>query len=157
MDSFADLVRRLRKRWVSASSGRGGSGLPAARDPAWTRRPEVESDRVLAPATLQWLELLPEFARPAHFCERFPRVANQVAAVWADRRMCKAYFETLIGDDRGGRAGFGPVVRKEIVRLRAFHERAMSDAAAEHDWKRRAAATPIARAARARRQASAGT
>ncbi len=128
-----------------------------ARDPAAMRRLEVESDRVLTPATLRWLELLPEFARPVHFCERFPRVANQVAAVWADRRLCKAYFETLLGDDRGGRAGFGPTVRKEIVRLRVFHERAMSDAGAEHDWKRRVAATPIGRAARARRQASART
>lgn len=154
MDSFGDLMRRLREKAAVFLSMRGGSGLTTARDPASTRRSEVESDRVLAPATLQWLELLPEFARPAHFCEHFPRVANQVAAVWADRRMCKSYFETLLGDDRGGRTGFGPTVRKEIVRLRVFHERAMSDAGAEHDWKRRVAATPIGRAAR---QPSVGT
>lgn len=156
MDAWDKLLRQLRKKWAALLSVRGGAGLSTPRDPAATRRSEVESDRVLTPATLQWLELLPQFARPARFCEDFPRVANQVASVWADRRLCKAYFETLLGDDRGGRAGFGPTVRKEIVRLRVFHERAMSDAGAEHDWKRRAAATPIGRAARTRQQASAG-
>ncbi len=95
---------------------------------------------MLMPATLKWLELLPEYARPTLFCERFPRIVNQFAHVWADRRMCKLYFETLMGDDRGGRAGFGPEVRKEIVRLRVFYETSMADASAEHDFRIRLAA-----------------
>ena len=141
-----DLMKRLRAQLAKVFSSRGQSGLLERRDPASMRRPEVESDRVLMPATLKWLELLPEYARPTLFCERFPRIVNQFAKVWADRKLCKLYFETLMGDDRGGRAGFGPEVRKEIVRLRVFYETTMSDASAEHDFKQRLAATPIGRA-----------
>lgn len=135
-----DLIRRLRKHLAGAFSSRGESELLERRDPAALRRPETESDRVLMPATLKWLELLPEYARPTLFCERFPRIVNQFAIVWADRRLCKLYFETLMGDDRGGRSGFGPEVRKEIVRLRVFYETSMTDASAEQDWKQRIAA-----------------
>ncbi|MEO7338883.1 MAG: hypothetical protein ABIV63_20105 [Caldimonas sp.] len=143
---MGDLLKTLRRRIAGAFSLRGGSGLLERRDPAAMRRPEVDSDKVLMPATLKWLDLLPEYARPTRFCERFPRIVNQFAIVWADRKLCKVYFETLMGDDRGGRAGFGPEVRKEIVRLRVFYETTMSDASAEQDWKVRASATPIVRA-----------
>jgi len=139
MAQMGELWSQLRRRLSGAFSSRGESGLLERRDPASLRRPEVESDRVLMPATLKWLELLPEYARPTLFCERFPRIINQFATVWADRKLCKLYFETLMGDDRGGRAGFGPEVRKEIVRLRVFYETTMSDAAAEQDWKQRMA------------------
>ncbi|MEP7057358.1 MAG: hypothetical protein ABI809_06250 [Caldimonas sp.] len=139
------MTKRLR-RLAGVFASRAGSGLIERRDPASLRRPEVESDRVLMPVTLKWLELLPEYARPTLFCERFPRIVNQFATVWADRKLCKLYFETLMGDDRGGRTGFGPDVRKEIVRLRVFYETTMSDASAEQDWKQRVAATPIGRA-----------
>lgn len=137
---FVELVKRLRRQVAGALAPRGESGLLKRRDPVLLRRPEVESDRLLMPATLLWLELLPEYARPTVFCERFPRIINRFAAVWADRRLCKLYFETLMGDDRGGRTGFGPEVRKEIVRLRVFYETTMTDAAAEQDWKLRFAA-----------------
>jgi hypothetical protein len=140
MAPIGELWSRLRRQLSGAFSSRGESGLLERRDPAAMRRPEVESDRILMPATLKWLELLPEYARPTLFCERFPRIINQFATVWADRKLCKLYFETLMGDDRGGRAGFGPEVRKEIVRLRVYYETAMSDAAAEQDFKQRLAA-----------------
>ena len=136
---------RLRQRLAGVFSARNESGLLERRDPATLRRPEVESDRVLMPATLKWLELLPEYARPMVFCERFPRIVNQFANVWADRKLCKLYFETLMGDDRGGRAGFGPEVRKEIVRLRVYYETSMADASAEQDWKLRLAAAQSGR------------
>jgi hypothetical protein len=150
---FVDLMRRLRARLAGAFSARNESDLLERRDPAALRRPEVESDRVLMPATLKWLELLPEYARPMVFCERFPRIVNQFASVWADRRLCKLYFETLMGDDRGGRAGFGPEVRKEIVRLRVYYETSMADASAEQDWKLRLAAAQAARPAAEPQQA----
>jgi hypothetical protein len=138
-------MQRLRQRLAGVFSARNESGLLERRDPAAMRRPEVESDRVLMPATLKWLELLPEYARPMVFCERFPRIVNQFANVWADRKLCKLYFETLMGDDRGGRAGFGPEVRKEIVRLRVYYETSMADASAEQDWKLRLAASQSGR------------
>jgi hypothetical protein len=145
MPLLADLMTRLRQRLAGVFSPRSESDLLERRDPALLRRPEVESDRVLVPATLRWLELLPEYARPTLFCERFPRIVNQFAIVWADRKLCKLYFETLMGDDRGGRSGFGPQVRKEIVRLRVYYETTMTDASAEQDWKQRIAATPLGR------------
>jgi len=137
---MADALKRLGRMFSGALSARGESGLLERRDPASMRRPEVESDRVLMPATLVWLDLLPEYARPTAFCERFPRIVNQFATVWGDRKLCKLYFETLMGDDRGGRAGFGPEVRKEIVRLRVYYETSMGDAAAEQDFRQRLAA-----------------
>lgn len=146
VDLLGDLMKRLGRQVAEAVSSRSGAGLLQRRDPASLRRPEVESDRALMPATIKWLELLPEYARPTLFCERFPRIVNQFATVWGDRKLCKLYFETLMGDDRGGRAGFGPGVRKEILRLRVFYETTMSDASAELDWKQRIAATPIGRA-----------
>lgn len=146
MPSFGDLMTQLRRRVAGAFSPRGESDLLERRDPASMRRAETESDRMLVAATIKWLELLPEYARPTVFCERFPRIVNQFAMVWADRKLCKLYFETLMGDDRGGRAGFGPEVRKEIVRLRVFYGTTMTDAGAEQDWKQRVAATPIGRA-----------
>jgi len=145
MAAIADGLKRLRQMLSGALSPRGESGLLERRDPASMRRPEVESDRVLMPATLVWLDLLPEYARPTIFCERFPRIVNQFATVWADRKLCKLYFETLMGDDRGGRAGFGPEVRKEIVRLRVYYETSMSDSAAEQDFRQRLAAANAVR------------
>jgi hypothetical protein len=140
MAAFGEALKRIGRKIAGAVSPRGESGLLERRDPASMRRPEVESDRVLMPATLVWLDLLPEYARPTLFCERFPRIVNQFATVWADRKLCKLYFETLMGDDRGGRAGFGPEVRKEIVRLRVYYETSMADAAAEQDFRQRLAA-----------------
>jgi hypothetical protein len=145
MAAIPDGLRRLGRMLAGAFSARGESGLLERRDPVSMRRPEVESDRVLMPATLIWLDLLPEYARPTAFCERFPRIVNQFATVWADRKLCKLYFETLMGDDRGGRAGFGPEVRKEIVRLRVYYETSMADAAAEQDFRHRLAAANAAR------------
>ncbi|HUP07040.1 MAG TPA: hypothetical protein VMU47_07805 [Caldimonas sp.] len=145
MAAIADGLRRVGRMISGAFSPRGESGLLERRDPASMRRPEVESDRVLMPATLVWLDLLPEYARPTVFCERFPRIVNQFATVWADRKLCKLYFETLMGDDRGGRAGFGPEVRKEIVRLRVYYETSMGDGAAEQDFRQRLAAANAAR------------
>lgn len=142
---LAELMRRMRKHLAGAFSSRSESDLLERRDPATMRRPEIDSDRILMPGTLKWLELLPEYARPPLFCERFPRIVNQFANVWADRRLCKLFFETLMGDDRGGRAGFGPEVRKEIVRLRVFYETSMTDASAEQDWKQRIAAAQAGR------------
>src|ERR1700745_2859028 len=148
MAALGEVIGRVARAIAGAFSARGESELLERRDPAALRRAEVESDRVLMPATLVWLELLPEYARPTVFCERFPRIINQFATVWTDRKLCKLYFETLMGDDRGGRAGFGPEVRKEIVRLRVYYETTMSDAAAEQDFKQRmAAATAALRAA----------
>ena len=60
MAPIGELWSRLRRQLSGAFSSRGESGLLERRDPASMRRPEVESDRVLMPATLKWLELLPE-------------------------------------------------------------------------------------------------
>jgi hypothetical protein len=157
MVAIADGLRRIGRMLSGVFSARGESGLLERRDPASMRRPEVESDRVLMPATLLWLDLLPEYARPTVFCERFPRIVNQFATVWADRKLCKLYFETLMGDDRGGRAGFGPEVRKEIVRLRVYYETSMADAAAEQDFRQRLAAANAARGGTATASAGDGT
>jgi hypothetical protein len=82
------------------------------------RKPEV-TDRALTGATIDWVLALPPDLRPKVLCERFPRVANALAAAWPDRGDRRAALERLANDDRGQRAGFPHPVRVEIETLYA--------------------------------------
>ena len=51
---------------------------------------------------------------------RFPRIVNLIASQWNDRHGAPKLFEELLVDRRGGRAGFPPAVRHDLLRLREF-------------------------------------
>jgi hypothetical protein len=53
--------------------------------------------------------------------ERYPRVANRLALCWSDKVLTRRLFEELLTDQRGGRRGFPPPVRDELLRLRLAH------------------------------------
>ncbi len=84
------------------------------------RRPRVATDRALAGATIDWLLRLPEAVRPRQLCERFPRLANQIADAWFERDRCVASLDDLLIDRRGGRRGLPYDLRVEVQTLREF-------------------------------------
>lgn len=84
------------------------------------RRRAVPTDRALAGATMEWVVNLPPPLRPQQLCERYPRVANQLAAAWLDDESAASCFESLLNSRRLFRKGFPPEVAEEIVRLRDY-------------------------------------
>ncbi|MGH7248906.1 MAG: hypothetical protein ACREH9_12450, partial [Pseudomonadota bacterium] len=89
-------------------------------DPAqdeWSAVRKATPANYLLPATRKWYDTLPADVAPMALAVRFPRIANLVAAQWTDRRTCPLLFEDLLGDRRGGRDGFAPDVRRDLLRL----------------------------------------
>ena len=106
-------------RRPGALSGALDTGAPEAS----LRRPPCDADFVLALETDLWLLRLPPKVRPQALIEQFPRVANRVARDWPDAFLRDFCFEDLLVDRRGGRRGFPPEVRRDLVRLQKFSER----------------------------------
>lgn len=87
------------------------------------RRNKMVTDRALTGAALDWLISLPPHLRPKQLCDRHPRIANSLAAVWKTRDACLTMLTDLLGDARGRRRGFPIVLRQEIQRLAEYRER----------------------------------
>ena len=69
------------------------SQLPAGeRDGASVRAPARPQDRLLSRQTLAWYEVLPKGIRPAELCQRYPRVANQIALYCDKAGSCRDPF-----------------------------------------------------------------
>lgn len=81
-----------------------------------------EQDRTLTAGARQWLRSLPARERPLALCSMYSRLANRIAAVWADPVQTEALFDELMIDRRGGRLGFPPLVTSELMRLHRLHE-----------------------------------
>ena len=94
-------------------------------DPGTLRRPEHLQDRALRAHTGLWANNLPIEIRPSLLLERYPHVANRVALCWADKALIDRLFEDLLIDKRGGRKGFPPPVRAELLNLRKSYPRIM--------------------------------
>jgi hypothetical protein len=84
------------------------------------RRAPAATDRAMTGATLEWVISLPMQVRPRQLCDRFPRIANTLARLWADETACVETLAGLLADDRGRRRGFPVVLRQEIERLMAY-------------------------------------
>lgn len=81
------------------------------------RRKSIPSDRALAGLAIDWLLALPSDVRPKVLCDRFPRIANKIAASWGNHAHAAAALQYLLTDERGGRRGFGLEVEAELRRL----------------------------------------
>ena len=77
----------------------------------------------LLPATVAWADRLPSDFRPAALLRGFARIANLLAAMWADPRAFDAYMDSLLTDKRGNRQGFPPDVAHELAALALAHSR----------------------------------
>jgi len=81
------------------------------------RRPTRPEDRALTGVTIDWLLALPPELQPRTLCERYPRVANLIAAAWPRIEERRSLLHSLLSDARGGRQGFPVRVRREIEAL----------------------------------------
>jgi hypothetical protein len=72
--------------------------------------------------TLNWFASLPADVQPFVLLRRYARVANLIAATWHDAHLFQTYMESLLIDRRGGRRGFPPNVRRELLLLQKHHE-----------------------------------
>jgi hypothetical protein len=70
--------------------------------------------------TQKWLDTLPRRVQPQALCEFYPRVANLIAAIWADTEALSAYFDELLADRRRGRRGFPLDVFNDLCVLREY-------------------------------------
>lgn len=82
------------------------------------RRAPLPTDRALSGQAIDWLMSLPAELRPQELSAQFPRIANDLAAVWHEPVECQATLDKLLGDERKGRTGFPPQVHDELVALR---------------------------------------
>ena len=87
------------------------------------RRAKVPSDKAMTGSTLDWVISLPAHLRPKQLCDRLPRVANSLAAVWKDRTACLAMLAGFQADSRASRRGFPVVLREEIQRLFEYRDK----------------------------------
>jgi hypothetical protein len=83
------------------------------------RRPGVPSDRVISSPTIEWLVELPGELQPLTLAEKYPRVANAIAAIWSDCPRAIELLDALLQDRRGGRLGFPYDVEVELRALRS--------------------------------------
>ena len=86
------------------------------------REPARDLDKRLSDEATQWMRQLPDFVCPRLLCDRHPRIANRLAAFWWDAHACQRYLDSLILDIRGGRTGFVPAIRAELVKLDRFYQ-----------------------------------
>jgi len=70
--------------------------------------------------TLEWVESLPPRVRPMNLLRQFARIANLIAATWADLEAFETYMESLQTDKRGNRKGFPLDVRAELDALHVY-------------------------------------
>jgi hypothetical protein len=70
----------------------------------------------------RWLDELPGTVRPERTAARFPHIANNLCTRWPTPQACLAYFDELVLDNRGGRAGFPPLIARELALLKDYYE-----------------------------------
>lgn len=87
----------------------------------WERRsPRPEDDNLLG-HTDNWLNALPMGVRPVHLQQEFPRIANELARLWGERRALDPYFEEKEFSPREVRRGFPPIIKEELLAMHRYH------------------------------------
>jgi len=94
---------------------------PLAEEAQRRKRKGTPTNELLKP-TFKWAATLPPIVQPLALMRRFPRIANQLAAVWSETPSVRSYLDSLLVNDRGHREGFSPEVLRELLSLRLYHE-----------------------------------
>ena len=89
-------------------------------DARWASVRKAQPANYLLPQSEKWFDALPQEVAPCALASQFPRIVNLIVAQWDDHRGAPQLFEDLLGDRRGGRAGFPPAVRRDLLRLQEF-------------------------------------
>jgi hypothetical protein len=81
------------------------------------RRPWTEPP--LYSRTFDWLNFLPGQLRPTELCRHYPRIANDLCALWELPKMWEDYISDLLALDTRTplRRGFAHNIVNELVRL----------------------------------------
>jgi hypothetical protein len=87
----------------------------------FTRQRRAAPVASLLPNTQRWLDALPSRVQPHALSKLYPRIANLIAAMWADTEALRGYFDELLADRRRGRKGFPPDVFNDLRVLRDYH------------------------------------
>ena len=86
----------------------------------WASMRKAQPADYLLPQSTRWLVALPPDVSTHSLAMRYPRIVNLIASQWGDQHSVSKVFEDLLIDRRGGRAGFPPSVRHDLLRLREF-------------------------------------
>jgi hypothetical protein len=89
----------------------------------WERRsPRPEDDNLLG-HTDDWLKELPMGVRPVRLQQKFPRIANDLARLWGERRALDLYFDEKEFSPREDRCGFPPIIKEELLAMHRYNIR----------------------------------
>lgn len=86
----------------------------------WAAQRKAQPADFILPATRAWLDTLPADIFPAALIARYPRIVNMIALQWGDKLGCPALLDDLLGDRRGGRAGFPAPAQRDLQNLQEF-------------------------------------
>jgi hypothetical protein len=93
---------------------------PKADTTDWTSVRKAHPAEYLLPFTEKWFDAFPTDKAPCALASQYPRVANMIAVQWRDHRGAPELFDDLLTDKRGGRAGFPPAVRRDLLMLQEY-------------------------------------
>lgn len=109
-------------RQIDAAVGPTPVASPSdAQEDKWSWVRKARPLNTLLPATNRWLECLAPDVRPKALATQFPRIANRLAAEWANPDGCRSYLYELLTDTRGGRKGFPQDVLADLLALRKLY------------------------------------
>ncbi len=88
---------------------------PKAELEDWSSVRKARPAGYLLPVTEKWFDAFPADKAPCALASQYPRICNLIAVHWNDMRGAPELFEDLLTDRRGGRAGFPPAVRRDLI------------------------------------------
>lgn len=86
----------------------------------WSRVRKARPAEHLLPLTEKWFDAFPTDKAPCALASQYPRICNLIAVQWHDHRGAPELFEDLLTDRRGGRAGFPPAVRRDLLAVQEY-------------------------------------
>jgi hypothetical protein len=110
-----DVVQAVpRPQMVNATQGSPGDTAD------WSRVRKARPADYLLPLTEKWFDKFPPERAPCALASQYPRICNLIAVHWNDHRGAPELFEDLLTDRRGGRAGFPPAVRRDLIAVQEY-------------------------------------
>lgn len=77
----------------------------------------------LSPRAIQWLASLDERIRPRILPGLYIRIVNTIADRWSEPDLMRSYFDELMVDRRGDRAGFPDDILVELSTLKHYYDK----------------------------------
>lgn len=93
-------------------------------DTAVPERPSTAAV-ALSPRAIQWLASLDARVRPRILPGLYIRIVNSIADRWSEPDLMRSYFDELMVDRRGDRAGFPDDILMELGTLKHYYDKEM--------------------------------